>query len=159
MKKILLSGVDGNFGERAAKVLLERYPHEDLIFTAPTEKGLSGFREMGIETRIADYNSDQLSDTFAGADTMILISMPFVGPRRRSAQKRALDAAVKAGIKFTTEYQKTDVYIVSVPMFIGLLYLTIDHDSAIKPQQNDNDLKLISTKELHFDGLCHNSYK
>ena len=99
MKKILLSGVDGNFGERAAKVLLERYPHEDLIFTAPTEKGLSGFREMGIETKIADYNSDKLSDTFAGADTMILISMPFVGPRRRSAQKRALDAAVKAGVK------------------------------------------------------------
>ena len=30
---------------------------------------------------------------------MILISMPFVGPRRRSAQKRALDAAVKAGVK------------------------------------------------------------
>ena len=40
MKKILLNGVDGNFGGKSAKVLLERYPHEDLIFTAPTEKGL-----------------------------------------------------------------------------------------------------------------------
>jgi NAD(P)H dehydrogenase (quinone) len=39
MKKILLNGVDGNFGGKSAKVLLDRYPHEDLIFTAPTEKG------------------------------------------------------------------------------------------------------------------------
>ena len=30
---------------------------------------------------------------------MILISMPFVGPKRRAVQKRALDAAVKAGVK------------------------------------------------------------
>jgi NAD(P)H dehydrogenase (quinone) len=30
---------------------------------------------------------------------MILISMPFVGPKRRAAQKTALDAAVKAGVK------------------------------------------------------------
>lgn len=29
---------------------------------------------------------------------MVLISMPFVGPKRRAAQKRALDAAVKAGV-------------------------------------------------------------
>lgn len=31
MKKILLNGVDGNFGQKAAKVLLEKWPHEDLI--------------------------------------------------------------------------------------------------------------------------------
>lgn len=97
MKKILLNGVDGNFGARAAKVLLEKWPHEDLIFTAPTEKGLEQYKKMGIETRIADFNSENLSDAFKGADTMILISMPFVGPKRRAAQKTALDAAVKAG--------------------------------------------------------------
>ena len=98
MKKILLNGVDGNFGGRAAKVLLERYPHEDLIFTAPTEKGLKPFENLGVETRIADFNDENLSDAFAGADTMVLISMPFVGPKRRNAQKTALDAAVKAGV-------------------------------------------------------------
>ena len=30
MKKILLNGVDGNFGSRSARVLLEKYPHEAL---------------------------------------------------------------------------------------------------------------------------------
>lgn len=99
MKKILLNGVDGNFGGKAAAVLLDRYPHEDLIFTAPTAKGLEKYKEMGIETRIADFNAENLSDAFVGADTMVLISMPFVGPKRRAAQKTALDAAVKAGVR------------------------------------------------------------
>ena len=98
MKKILLNGVDGNFGARAAKVLLEKWPHGDLIFTAPTEKGLEAYQNLGVETRVADFNSQDLSKAFEGADTMILISMPFVGPKRRAAQKTALDAAVKAGV-------------------------------------------------------------
>ena len=38
MKKILLSGVDGNFGRVCAKELLDKYPHEDLIFTAPKKR-------------------------------------------------------------------------------------------------------------------------
>lgn len=99
MKKILLNGVDGNFGSKCAKVLLEKWPHEDLIFTAPTQKGLESYKEQGIETRIANFNNEEkLAEAFAGADTMILISMPFVGPKRRAAQKVALDAAVKAGV-------------------------------------------------------------
>ena len=71
MKKILLNGVDGNFGSVAAQVLLDRYPHTDLIFTAPTEKGLEKYSDMGIETRIANFNSpEDLIKTFSGADTV-----------------------------------------------------------------------------------------
>ncbi len=70
MKKILLNGVDGNFGGKAAKILLEKYPHEALVFTAPTERGLLTYQEMGIETRIADfYNPDKLTETFRDIDT------------------------------------------------------------------------------------------
>jgi NAD(P)H dehydrogenase (quinone) len=99
MKKILLNGVDGNFGSVAAQVLLDRYPHTDLIFTAPTEKGLKKYSDMGIETRIANFNSpEDLIKTFSGADTIVLISMPFVGGKRRAAHKSAIDAAVKAGV-------------------------------------------------------------
>lgn len=99
MKKILLNGVDGNFGEKAAKVLLNKYPHENLIFTAPTEKSLKKYAEMKIETRVANFNDkDSLVEAFAGADTMILISMPFIGTKRREAHKAAIDAAVKAKV-------------------------------------------------------------
>ena len=100
MKKILLNGVDGNFGGKAAEILLARWPHEDLIFTAPTEKGLEKYKDLGVELRIADFNDEEsLVKAFTGADTMVLISMPFVGPKRRAAPKKALDAAVKAGVK------------------------------------------------------------
>ena len=100
MKKILLNGVDGNFGGKAAEILLARWPHEDLIFTAPTETGLEKYKDLGVELRIADFNDEEsLVKAFTGADTMVLISMPFVGPKRRAAQKKALDAAVKAGVK------------------------------------------------------------
>ncbi len=100
MKKILLNGVDGNFGGVAAHVLLSKYPHTDLIFTAPTEKGLKKYSDLGIETRIANFNSpEELVTTFSGADTVVLISMPFVGEKRRAAHKSAIDAAVKAGVE------------------------------------------------------------
>lgn len=99
MYKILLNGVDGNFGGRAARKLLESWPHEDLIFTAPTEKGLTAYDDADVELRVADFNDPEgLVKAFTGADTMILISMPFVGPRRRAAHKTAIDAAVKAGV-------------------------------------------------------------
>ena len=59
MKKILLNGVDGNFGSRCASVLLEKWPHEDLIFTAPTEKGLKAYEGRGVELRVADFNDER----------------------------------------------------------------------------------------------------
>lgn len=99
MKKILLNGVDGNFGGKAAAVLLDKWNHEDLIFAAPTEKGLEKYQNLGVETRVADFNDPvNLARTFEGADTVILISMPFVGPRRRKAHKNAVDAAVNAKV-------------------------------------------------------------
>lgn len=98
--KILLNGVDGNFGGKAAEVLLEKWPHEDLVFAAPTQKGLEKYKNIDVEKRVADFNDEVgLAAALSGIDTMILISMPFVGPKRRAAQKRALDAAVKAGVK------------------------------------------------------------
>ena len=100
MKKILMNGVDGNLGSKAAAALLEKWPHEDLIFTASTKSGAEKYKDTGVETRVADFNDEEgLADVFRGADTMVLVSMPFVGPKRRAAQKRALDAAVKAGVK------------------------------------------------------------
>ena len=52
-QKILLNGVDGNFGSRAADVLLEKWPHEDLIFTAPTEDGTKRYADSDVELRVA----------------------------------------------------------------------------------------------------------
>lgn len=97
-KKILLNGVDGNFGGVAAKILLDKWPHEDLIFCAPTVDGLKPYEDV-VETRIADFNKpEDLTKAYEGVDTVILISMPFVGEKRRKAHKAAIDAAVEAKV-------------------------------------------------------------
>lgn len=98
-KKILLNGVDGNFGRVAADILLAKWPLEDLIFCAPTEKGLANYSGK-VETRVADFNKpEQLVGAYSGADTIILISIPFIGQKRRDAHKAAIEAAKKAGVK------------------------------------------------------------
>ena len=98
MKKILLNGVDGNFGGIAAQILLDKYSHEDLVFCAPKEAGLKKYQDK-VETRVADFNNpDSLEEAFSGVDTVILISMPFIGEKRQKAHQSAIDAAVQANV-------------------------------------------------------------
>ena len=100
MNTIILCGVGGNLGEKTAEILLEKYPHDHLIFTSPLAERLEKYAAQGVDTRVADFNDAAgLSSVFAGADVMILISMPFVGQKRRDAHKNALDAAVGAGVR------------------------------------------------------------
>ena len=94
MGKMLLTGVDGNLGGEAARILLEIAPHDQLIFTAYSEASLAPYAEMGIDTRVTDFNNaDGLAEAFAGAERLALISMPFVGPKRQAAHRNAVDAA------------------------------------------------------------------
>lgn len=80
-------------------VLLDKWNHDDLIFAATTEKGLGKYQKFGMETGITDFNDPvNVAKTSEGADTVILISMLFAGPRRRKAQKNAIDAAVNAKV-------------------------------------------------------------
>ncbi len=100
MKNIILCGVGGNLGSKTAEILLEKYPHDHLIFTSPLAEKLERYSDYGVDTRVADFNhAENLSGVFEGVDVMILISMPFVGQKRREAHKNALDAAVQAGVK------------------------------------------------------------
>ncbi len=100
METIILCGVGGNLGGKTAEFLLEKYPHDKLIFTSPRAEKLGKYAALGVNTRIADFNEAAgLSGVFEGADVMILVSMPFVGEKRRQAHKNALDAAVSAGVR------------------------------------------------------------
>ena len=58
----------------------------------------------GVEVIGTDYNKDLVDTLNAGKTTF-----------KEDGLDELFNDAVKAGIKFTTEYQKTDVYIVSVP--------------------------------------------
>ena len=99
MKKLIVNGVDGNFGAWVAENILEHVDKEQLIFTSPTEKGIEKWQSEGIDCRIANYNHpEKLVDAFKGGDSLLLISAPFVGKKRRAAHKNAIDAAKKAGV-------------------------------------------------------------
>jgi NAD(P)H dehydrogenase (quinone) len=100
MGKLLLTGVDGNLGAEAAKVLLELEDKSNLIFCGYNPDSLKPYADMGVETRVTDFNSpDGLVEAFQGAERLALISMPFVGKKRQAAHKNAVDAAKAAGVK------------------------------------------------------------
>lgn len=100
MGKLLLTGVDGNLGGYAAEVLLTLEKTSQLIFCGYSQQALDKYAAMGVETRVTNFNSpDGLAETFAGAERLALISMPFVGAKRQNAHKNVVDAAKQAGVK------------------------------------------------------------
>lgn len=100
MNKIIITGVDGNFGGCAAETILKKVPKENLIFTSPEVAKLKKYTDMGIDCRKANFNdADQLTETFKDGGTLLLISMPQVGEKRRRMHVNAIMAAKAAGIE------------------------------------------------------------
>ena len=99
MRKIVINGVDGNFGKVVADNVLKLIPKEELLFTAPRAEKLAEYKKLGINTAVADFNSaDSLQAIYQDADKVLLISMPFVGAKRRQAHKNFVEACVKAHV-------------------------------------------------------------
>lgn len=100
MSKLIVTGVDGNFGGYVARNIIKLTGKENLIFTCPFEEGLKELKEQGYDCRVANFNHvDGLEKAFEGGDAILIISSPFVGEKRRNAHKNAVDAAKKAGVK------------------------------------------------------------
>ena len=100
MTKIIVNGVDGNFGSQVAKFIQNLLPKEALLFTAPQKEALKPYQDLGIATAVANFNSQEnLINVFANADKVLLISMPFVGEKRRRAHQNAVEACVKANVR------------------------------------------------------------
>lgn len=100
MGKVIITGVDGNFGSFATKSILNKMDRDDLIFTCPNKEIVEKYHAQGIDTRYANFMiPDQLADAFRGGETLLLISLPQVGEKRRMMHKNAIDAAIEAGVK------------------------------------------------------------
>lgn len=112
MEKIIVTGVDGNFGGHVVEEITKLVKKEDLILTCPFEKGLEKFKNEGFETRVANFNHyEGLEEAFRGGDVILIISAPFVGAKRQAAHKNAIDAAKAAGVKkvvYTSLVNATD---------------------------------------------------
>lgn len=100
MEKYVFTGVYGNFGRKSAEIALQLLDKAQLVFTAPTEKGLVEYQQQGITTKVTDFNNpDSLVKAFSGAKKVLLISMPFVGEKRRQAHKNVIDACLASGVE------------------------------------------------------------
>ncbi|WP_062529974.1 NAD(P)H-binding protein [Demequina rhizosphaerae] len=112
MGKLVVCGVDGNFGGYAAAVLRELVPADRIKVTAPTPDALAEYEAAGIATAVTNFNDPAgLAEAFAGADKVLIISMPFVGPKRRAAHKNAVDACIAADVRqvvYTSLVNATD---------------------------------------------------
>lgn len=100
MKKLIVTGVDGNLGRVAAEQIQQLVEPDKLIFCSFNEEALKPYAAKGIETHQTDFNNPTgLSHAFANGEKLLLISMPFVGKKRQAAHRNAVDAAKKAGVK------------------------------------------------------------
>lgn len=99
--KIVISGASGQLGELVVRDLLARgAPASDLILVSRTPEKLDEFKKLGASTRFGDFGKpDSLPTAYAGGTKMLLISIGFDAGPRPEAHKRAIDAAVAAGIK------------------------------------------------------------
>lgn len=100
MKKLIVTGVDGNLGHVAAEQIQKLVKPDQLVFCSFNEAALKPYAAKGIETHQTDFNDPAgLEDAFANGEKLLLISMPFVGAKRQAAHRNAIDAAKKAGVK------------------------------------------------------------
>lgn len=100
MRKIVINGVDGNFGKFVFNYAKDIIAKEELVLTAPKIELLKEYEEMGYRVAEANFNKpEDLVKVYENADKVLMISMPFVGEKRRNAHKNLVDACVKANVK------------------------------------------------------------
>jgi NAD(P)H dehydrogenase (quinone) len=99
--KIIISGASGQLGGLTVKALLARgVPAKNLILVSRTPQTLAEYAKLGASTRFGDFNKpESLAAAYAGGTRMLLISVGLGPTPRPEVHKRAIDAAVAAGVK------------------------------------------------------------
>lgn len=99
--KIVISGASGQLGGLVVEELLARgVPAQNLILVSRTPETLDEYKKLGASTRFGDFaKPESLPAAYAGGTKMLLISISGGAGPRPDAHKRAIDAAVAAGVK------------------------------------------------------------
>lgn len=99
MGKIIVTGASGQFGNAAARMLLDRVPPEDLVLLSRTPEKLAEFAEAGAQVRRADFDDPaSLRPAMEGGERMLLISTVRVGSRVEQ-HTNAVEAAAAKGVR------------------------------------------------------------
>ncbi|MFC9501597.1 SDR family oxidoreductase [Streptomyces sp. NPDC056982] len=97
---IVVTGATGQLGRLTVEALLRRgIPAADIIATGRDIAGIKDLADRGVTARRADFvDTDSLTEAFAGADRMLLISASVPVDERVANHRRVIDAAVAAGL-------------------------------------------------------------
>lgn len=97
---LVITGATGQLGRLAIEALLRRgVPAAQIIATGRDITGIKDLADRGIVTRRADFaDPDSLAEAFTGAGKLLLISASFPVDERLGNHRRAIDAALAAGV-------------------------------------------------------------
>ena len=97
---IVVTGATGHLGRLAVDALLRRgIPAAEIIATGRNIAGIKDLADRGVVVRQADFAApDSLAAAFAGADRLLLISASIPVDQRLANHRRAIDAALAAGV-------------------------------------------------------------
>lgn len=97
---IVVTGATGQLGRLTVEALLRRgVPAADIIATGRDIAGIKDLADRGITVRRADFaDTDGLTEAFAGAEKLLLISASVPVGERVANHRRVIDAAASAGV-------------------------------------------------------------
>ncbi|MBW4084485.1 SDR family oxidoreductase [Paenibacillus sp. S150] len=99
--KIALTGATGQFGSIVAETLLKSAAAEQLVASVRNPDKAEQLRARGVDVRHGDFGQPEtLGAAFAGVDRLLIVSADGDNDTRIRQHKNAVDAAVRAGVKF-----------------------------------------------------------
>lgn len=99
--KILVTGATGKFGSKVMETLLKSVPADSLVVSVRDTEKAQALKAQGVEVRKGDFDDPEaLATTFKGIDRLLMISTDGDNETRIRQHGNAVDAAVKAEVKF-----------------------------------------------------------
>jgi NAD(P)H dehydrogenase (quinone) len=96
---IVVTGATGQLGRQVVERLLERVPASEVAVSVRNPEKAADLAARGVSVRRGDFNDPaSLSEAFAGADRLLLISTDELGPQRAEQHAAAVEAARAAGV-------------------------------------------------------------
>jgi len=153
--KIIVSGASGQLGALTVKELLARgVPAKNLILVSRTPDSLAEYAKMGAATRFGDFSKpESLPAAYAGGTRMLLISIGGGAGPRPAAHQRAIDAAIKAGVK---QIAYTSWVAISKGDTSGI---STDHVATEEILKKSGVAYTILRNSIYMDGLVNQAAK
>jgi NAD(P)H dehydrogenase (quinone) len=97
---VVVTGATGHLGRLTVEALLRRgVPPSGIVATGRDIAAIKDLADRGVVVRRADFaDPDSLAAAFAGADKLLLISASIPVDERVANHRRAIDAALAAGV-------------------------------------------------------------